>query len=144
MKKTLIVALILGLALVFAVGCGGDSEPEVEVVEVEQEAEVTTEGTAENGGGIQELVDTQNEMFAAISTDEMTISVSAEGTVLTYTYVYSITGLDADAMQDALDSISAEGQMMLTAAQAAAPEVTAVILEFLDTEGNTLGTSEFN
>jgi len=119
MKKVLLVVLMLCLALVFAVGCTSDD------------------------AALQEFLDIQNEMFESTNSDMMSISVAAEGTVLTYTYVIGMEGFDEEMIQPTLDAMSAEGQMMLDAAQEAVPSITAIILEFRDDTGSVLASTEF-
>ena len=137
MKKSLLVVLALSFALVFAVGCGAD-DPEVYDEPVIEEPVVE-----ESSDAMQDFIDTQNAMFEDINSPEMTIYVSAAGTVVTYTYTFNFEGLDDAMMQTALDAVADEGQALLDMSRLAVPEITAVVLEFKGADGTDLGTSTF-
>jgi len=143
MKKLLIVVLALGLVLAFAVGCNSESEePTVEdVAATEQEAADTA---ADDNGSVQEFVDIQNSIFEGMATDELVITVTAEGTVIKYTYTFLEEGLYDQIGATSFEEATSEGGILLSTAQTAVPEITAVIVEFVDADGNVLNSAEFN
>ncbi|MCL2746599.1 MAG: DUF4854 domain-containing protein [Coriobacteriia bacterium] len=118
MKKVLIVALVLGLALVFAVGCGNDNQ-------------------------MQEFIDEQNEILESMRTDEVQAVASAEGTVLTYVYTINIPNLTDEMVDMIVEPATSDGQTLFNAAQGRVSEITKVVMKFVDGEGNELATREF-
>jgi len=136
MKKALLAALTLCLVMAFAVGCASD-DPEPEPIP-EPEAPAVEEGF--DTMSLQDFVDMQNAMFEGVNSDEISVFVAAEGTVLRYTYVI---GSD-EGRQEMIDMTKDEGEVMLSYTQDVIPELTAVILEFQDGDGNVLDSAEFN
>ncbi|MCL2438289.1 MAG: hypothetical protein FWE48_00875 [Coriobacteriia bacterium] len=141
MKKSLLVILVLSLALVFAVGCTSD-EPEVYEEPVVEEVieEPVVEATPDS---IQDFVDEQNELYGAINTDELTVTVRAEGTTVIFDYTFGFENLDEGMMQELLDGVSDEGQVLLDTTRLLVPELTAITFEYRDADGTDLGTTTF-
>jgi len=119
MKKVLIVALVLGLALVFAVGCGNDNQ-------------------------MQEFIDEQNEILEELRTDEISAVASVEGTVVTYVYTINFPDLDEEMIELIVEPAVRDGQGVFEAARNRVPEITAIVMTFVDADGNELTSREFS
>jgi len=137
MKKQLLITLVMGLILAFALGCSSEEPILAEEEEVPAAAAPISEA-------IQQFVDIQNDLFASMPDDELAVAVTAEGTVIRYTYTFVSEDLYEEVHESFFENATAEGEMLLAIAQETAPEITAIIIEFVDTEGSILDSAEFN
>ena len=141
MKKSLLLALILSLVLAFAlVGCSPDEDGPISYDEIGQ-ASYEASAISEE---LQLFVDTQNDIFAAMNSDDMTILVSAVGNTLIYTYTFATDTFDEDTLNVMFEVATAEGDTLLSTAQLAVPEITTVTIEYVDGDGNVTHTQDFN
>jgi len=118
MKKVLIATLVLALALVFAVACGNDNQ-------------------------MQEFIDEQNEILEGVRNDAVSAVASAEGTVVTYVYTINSLGLTDEMIEQITEPIAREGHTIFEAAQSRVSDITAVVITFVDADGEELATKEF-
>ncbi|MCL2437623.1 MAG: DUF4854 domain-containing protein [Coriobacteriia bacterium] len=142
MKKLLVIALMLGLIFIFAIGCTSDSEVEEPPVTYEQEEAVPDEDAISYE--MQAFVDSQNSMFEGMDMSELAIAVSAEGTTVTYTYTFISESLYDEVGATTFEIATTEANEVLINAQAIAPEVTTIVIQLVDAEGNVLDYAEFN
>jgi hypothetical protein len=143
MKRIALTTLMLSLSLfMFACTSEGPTIPEEgENPHVQsQEEGIATEVESIP---LEELARTQNEMFATMNTDEMAMLVSAEGTVLTYTYQFFNMEIYRERGQDYFADAVAEGQLLFQASLERAPEMTLMLIEFVDNQGEVLKREEF-
>lgn len=122
MKRSLLViaALILSVALMAGLIACGDNDDEM-----------------------QGFLDQQNEIFEKMRTDELSIELSAENDTLVYTYTLYIEGVSPETVQAIANPVLEQGQELFAAAHKSLPHVTAVVINFVDTEGVLLTSEEF-
>jgi len=120
MKKAISIGVILLAVVVVLASCGSSTTSRLE-----------------------EFAEAQNELFANTNSEAMTIEVIVEGTTLIY--VYSIEGIDtAELAETAIDAANALAATLLETAQAAVSGTTAVIIRYVDSDGETLAEREYN
>ncbi|MCL2437622.1 MAG: hypothetical protein FWE48_05730 [Coriobacteriia bacterium] len=146
MKRVLVVALMLCLAA-FALGCTSEGPTIPDDVENPHEADQQEQTPAMmdiNTISLEEFAIAQNDMFASMNTDDMAMLVSAEGTVLVYTYQFFNMEIYNERGQEYFEDAVEEGQLLFETAVIKVPEITAIILEFVDAQGNVLDSAEFS
>jgi len=149
MKKlsfVVVATLTLMLSLVVLVGCAqAPVVPERDDAGVEEsmrrmQDDPNREISITN---LPDFVAAQNGLWETMNTDDLAIVVSYEGSTLIYTYQFFLDGLYEDIGDNSFTSAAEEGQLLYDTAKEAVPEITSVVIQFIDAEGAILRTAEF-
>ena len=145
MKRTFLIAFIacLSLALMFVIGCSPEDSQDAYRETSAQQQEATPCEEEVKAQRLERFVYEENQIFAGMDGDFYG-AVSSDGTTLRYSYTFCLESINIDAMPAVFENMASEGSVLLISAQSRVPEITAVVIEFLDTEGNVLESKEFN
>lgn len=111
------------------------------------DTQTTAPGSQTMESFIASMKDELDQMSAAMESSGMTLSVSARGKSLVYSYKYTIDvgdlSLIKPTLEQMMDSLSSTFEGVLTSLRLVVPDAQSVIVEYLDKDGQVIVSKEY-
>ena len=111
------------------------------------DTQTTAPGSQTMESFIASMKDELDQMSAAMESSGMTLSVSARGKSLVYSYKYTIDvgdlSLIKPTLEQMMDSLSSTFEGVLSSLRLVVPDAQSVIVEYLDKDGQVIVSKEY-